>query len=37
MSSTIENFNAHVMGTYGRFDLVLDNGENRTSTSYNFV
>ena len=30
--NTIEQFNNHVMGTYGRYDLVLDNGENRTAT-----
>jgi len=35
MSSTIDKFNSHVMGTYGRFDLVLENGENRTSTDEN--
>ncbi|MDR0974161.1 MAG: aspartate aminotransferase family protein [Ruminococcus sp.] len=26
MKSTIENFNKHVMGTYGRYDIVLDCG-----------
>jgi len=35
MSTTIDNFNSHIMGTYGRFDLVLENGENRTSTDEN--
>lgn len=30
--NTIEQFNNHVMGTYGRYDLVLDDGENRTAT-----
>lgn len=29
--NTIEQFNEHVMGTYGRYDLVLDSGENRTA------
>lgn len=32
MSDTIDKFNSHVMGTYGRFDVVLDNGENRVAT-----
>lgn len=31
--NTIEQFNEHVMGTYGRYDLVLDSGENRTAVS----
>lgn len=31
--NTIEQFNQHVMGTYGRYDLVLDSGENRTALS----
>ena len=35
MSSTIEKFNSHVMGSYGRDDLVLESGENRTSTDEN--
>ncbi len=30
--STIEEFNAHVMGTYGRYDLVLDKGEGDFAT-----
>ncbi len=33
--STIEKFNEHVMGTYGRYDLVLENGTGRTATSEN--
>lgn len=33
--NTIEQFNEHVMGTYGRYDLVLDSGENRTAISEN--
>ena len=35
MDSTIDKFNSHVMGTYGRFDLVLESGENRTSIDEN--
>jgi acetylornithine/N-succinyldiaminopimelate aminotransferase len=31
--NTIEQFNEHVMGTYGRYDLVLEKGENRTAVS----
>lgn len=31
--NTIEQFNEHVMGTYGRYNLVLDSGENRTAVS----
>lgn len=31
--STIEKFNEHVMGTYGRLDLVLEKGEGRTAVS----
>lgn len=31
--NTIEQFNEHVMGTYGRYDLVLESGENRTAVS----
>ena len=30
--NTIEQFNQHVMGSYGRFDLVLEKGEDRTAT-----
>lgn len=29
--STIEEFNSHVMGTYGRLDLVLDHGKEQTA------
>lgn len=29
--NTIEQFNQHVMGSYGRYDLVLDKGEGRTA------
>ena len=29
--STIEKFNEHVMGTYGRLDLVMENGQGRTA------
>ncbi len=35
MSSTTEQFNSHIMGTYGRFDLVLESGENRTAFDEN--
>ena len=31
--NTIEQFNKHVMPTYGRDDLVLDKGEGRTAVS----
>lgn len=31
--TTIEQFNQHVMGSYGRYDLVLDKGEGRTATA----
>lgn len=31
--NTIEQFNQHVMGSYGRYDLVLDKGEGRTATA----
>lgn len=31
--NTIDRFNKNVMGTYGRYDLVLDSGENRTAIS----
>ncbi len=30
--STIEKFNEHVMGTYGRYPLVMEKGEGRTAT-----
>lgn len=33
--NTIEQFNAHVMGSYGRFDLVLEKGENQIATDEN--
>ncbi|MCD7741217.1 MAG: aspartate aminotransferase family protein [Ruminococcus sp.] len=33
--TTIEEFNEHVMGSYGRFDLVLEHGENRTAVDEN--
>ena len=33
--STIEKFNEHVMGTYGRYPLVLEKGEGRTATDEN--
>ena len=33
--NTIDRFNKNVMGTYGRYDLVLDSGENRTAVSEN--
>ena len=33
--NTIEQFNKHVMPTYGRYDLVLEKGENRTATDEN--
>ncbi len=29
--NTIDNFNKHVMASYGRFDLVLEKGEGRTA------
>lgn len=35
MSKTIEEFNSHIMGSYGRYDLVLDSGENETATDEN--
>ncbi len=31
-STTIEQFNAHVMGTYGRYPVVLENGAGRTAS-----
>ncbi len=33
--NTIEQFNAHVMGSYGRFDLVLEKGKNQCATDEN--
>ena len=33
--NTIEQFNEHVMGSYGRYDLVLEKGEGRTATDEN--
>ena len=33
--NTIEQFNEHVMPTYGRYDLVLEKGENRTAVDEN--
>ena len=33
--NTIDRFNKNVMGTYGRYDLVLESGENRTAVSEN--
>ena len=33
--NTIEQFNQHVMGSYGRYDLVLNKGEGRTATDEN--
>ena len=33
--NTIDRFNKNVMGTYGRYDLVLNSGENRTAVSEN--
>ena len=35
MKTTIDQFNQHVMPTYGRYDLVLEKGENRTATDEN--
>lgn len=29
---TINQFNSYVMGTYGRFDVVMESGENRVAT-----
>ena len=31
--NTIEKFNQHVMGTYGRLDIVLDKGSEQTATA----
>lgn len=33
--STIEKFNEHIMPTYGRFDVVLDSGKERTAIDEN--
>lgn len=33
--NTIEQFNQHVMPTYGRYDLVLEKGENRSAVDEN--
>ena len=35
MKTTIDQFNQHVMPTYGRYDLVLEKGENRVATDEN--
>ena len=32
MKSTIEQFNKHVMPTYGRYDVVFEKGDRRTAT-----
>lgn len=31
--NTIEQFNEHIMGSYGRYDLVLEKGKGRTAVS----
>lgn len=33
--NTIEQFNSHVMGTYGRFDAVMESGKDRTCVDEN--
>ena len=33
--NTIDEFNSHVMGTYGRLNLVLDSGKEQTATDEN--
>lgn len=33
--STIDKFNEHVMGTYGRYDVVLQKGKNETAVDEN--
>lgn len=33
--NTIENFNQHVMPTYGRYDVVLENGDGRNCVDEN--
>ena len=32
---TIKEFNEHVMGSYGRYDLVLEKGTERTAVDEN--
>ncbi len=32
MSQTINQFNSHVMGSYGRYDVVLEGGKDRVAT-----
>jgi len=33
--NTIEKFNEHIMGTYGRYPLVMESGDGRTATDEN--
>lgn len=33
--NTIEQFNSHIMGTYGRYDMVMDEGSGRTAVDDN--
>ena len=33
--NTIDQFNQHIMPTYGRYDLVIETGENRVATDEN--
>ena len=33
--NTIEQFNEHVMSTYGRYDVVLEKGESRVAVDEN--
>ena len=33
--NTIDKFNEHVMGTYGRYDVVMEKGNGRTATDEN--
>ena len=33
--NTIDNFNKHIVGSYGRYDLVLEKGEGRTAADEN--
>ena len=33
--STIDKFNEHVMGTYGRMPVVMEKGEGRTAVDEN--
>ena len=35
MSKTIEEFNSHIMQSYGRFDVILQKGENITAVDEN--